>query len=305
MAMALPNGGPQRISHEARIAAKQRVPRELSRSDHLHDVRPFAGIRRTQPPRPRQAKPHVPKQGDPSLGFLRLRLVPLVFPSPQALGLLLAILRGVSFSIVLRTEGGLVRLAPRGGAARAVEGNRNPPPDPPELAADLLHPLMQDGPQDGHQGIRPTRQGPHEALVGARDHGSEHAPVAEHGIDIRVRQVPRFRQGPQERQKNQTSRQPLGVAVRLDFCEDRFIGQQPTEGVGQMLLVAFGVATLRSVCSFPIRTLFGLLLARHGPDSFLTEVSSVGSPQGLALFSNFLPNSETPISLEKILHGVA
>jgi hypothetical protein len=93
--------------------------------------------------------------------------------------------------------------------------------------------------------------------------------------------------------------------MRLDFCKDRFIGQQSTEGVGQMLLVAFGVASLRLVCSFPIRAPFGLLLARHGPDSFLTEVSSVGQPQGMALLSHFLLISKTPISLEEILHGVA
>jgi hypothetical protein len=84
----------------------------------------------------------------------------------------------------------------------------------------------------------------------------------------------------------------------LDFCEDRVIGQQSTAGVSQMLLVAFGVALRRLVCSLTIGALFGLLLARPGPASFLTEMSSVGQPQGLALLSHFLLNSEPPISQE-------
>jgi hypothetical protein len=41
-----------------------------------------------------------------------------------------------------------------------------------------------------------------------------------------------------------------GVAVQLDFCEDGFIGQQPMEGAGQMLLVAFGAVRLRLVARF-------------------------------------------------------
>ena len=143
LSAAVQDRRPEGISDKAGVTAKERVFRVLAPLNHLHHVSPLAGIRRPQSPHPRQTQAHVPQQSDPGLRLLRLRFVSLILSSPQALGLLLAVLGGLPAAVAWGTECVLVGFGSRRGTSRAIERDRNPTVEPPEPAANLCHPLLK------------------------------------------------------------------------------------------------------------------------------------------------------------------
>jgi len=276
---------PQGIADKACITAKQRADREYSLTKHVHNVTPLTGVRRAQLPHPGQTQGHVPKHGNPRLWFLSLWFALFVLRPSQTFGFLFAVLGRFSVSVVGCAEGVLIGLRTGCRTARAVKSDGGPAVYHPQLPTDLLHSNMQHWPQHTEELIRPTDQRSHKALVGRVGRTAGHGPAPLHSLSEGIRHVIALRPRPTQCQAYKTGWQPTGIAMKLELGKNALVRKQPLLQLTKLIRVRIEYPPTPSTtkCLIASRPL-SFLLSRHEPDSFLTELFSVGLAGNLALF---------------------